>query len=730
MTSSFQQSLFDIRTHLNDREIIDFRYFKIGQDNIDSNFHTIETSNLTADGEIKKSNEGIAVIFNGNTKAYQCKIKIGEAFLGNGVGIRFRVRNWESIRYVAVGYTSGKDFRHVKIVHVLQEKWVAFSIGHEDLAFGIQNAWLRPDADTINDVRIFISGTPASDQSFLDIESCWCWQEKNSAPEWITKWENKQELTSIKNSIVSYLKKCFRAYEDQAKSFMSDGSCPIAGEVSLEWSPFDNYPSKLQEVGTYRFSWHSLHPAVILLLYAIDNQESAAIFAAREIVTRWIDKSFAVIDTDQKFAWYDHGTAERLMAFILMWLIGAESKFDYRFMTKLRLVIYRHGQLLSSDSFYARHQTTRYHNHAWFQDLALMTASLTFSDFICSKNWLETSFFRLKNQLENLVVNEGGYSIFVENSIGYHNGIQRLVDFAGEIEAISGSEVYIQKVANELPKFSKLLQYPDSRSPSTGDTFRRSNPNASQIRRTKSYVEPTCAFLSEAGYAVVKGNHDETSYMLSVFASSLCKTHKHADNLSFTLFFDGIEWLIDPSFFSHEYTSAIPAYLRSAIAHNALSIPENEYSIEPKLAYIAGNAVGENFIITGHHNCYSNAQIQRRISGNLNYLNLEFSDIALSDDPCISLNKPKLMLHFGEGVSVVLKDKLLVLDHICSDYELHIQLPNCEIELFHGVINEEFIRGVTGTSFMKYEKVYTVECSVAMNEEIKWNILAKRKCVL
>ncbi|MFP3449976.1 hypothetical protein SB765_34160, partial [Pseudomonas sp. SIMBA_067] len=76
------------------------------------------------------------------------------------------------------------------------------------------------------------------------------------------------------------------------------------------------------------------------------------------------ERSYFNADEDRKFAWYDHGTAERLLAFLLIWDIGVRQQFEHRFMVRLRSAIFKHAQLLASEMFYASHQASRYHNHA------------------------------------------------------------------------------------------------------------------------------------------------------------------------------------------------------------------------------------------------------------------------------------------------------------------------------------------------------------------------------
>jgi hypothetical protein len=741
-----------LKKQLSDREVQKSKCYVMAESGAkpEENIFSLEVSAVVTNGSLASKGEFIQVGFQGGQGTYQVRLNMSESFLANGIGARFRLGGWESLRYVAIGYMHEKKFRHVKIANAAREKWIDFSIGHQDIAFGLQNDWQQPPAAKIVDIQIYISGTPNDGGAWLDIDSCWVWHEAEFSPLWVTGLRTAVPVpASLQDIIYGYWKKQFRISDIQAKAFMEEGSCPLYGEVGLAWPPGASLPPELSTVGTYRFSWHSLHPAIILMAHARNSGESAPLFAAREMVTDWLERSYFQPDGDKKFAWYDHGTAERLLAMVQMWSIGLERRFDYRFMTRLRTAIYRHGQLLASELFYASHQLSRYHNHAWFQDIALMAASLAMKDFPCAEHWLETSISRLTDQLEQLIVRDSGYAVFMENSIGYHCGVQRLVEFAGELVMLAGKESIIPAIGKELPRFSQFFHYPARSAPAQGDTFRLNNGRGDEIQRLKPYRDPACTVLPKAGYAIVKGNHDDGPFMLSVLATSLCRTHKHEDNLSVTLFFDGLEWLIDPSFYSHEYKAPLPAYLRSAAAHNCLAMPGRGYSIDPGLAQIDGSSDGTNFVIKGQHRAYENVLIQREIRGSIDRLELQIVDRAIAHmsdatgnglqrygvwpfprapqahTPGAAGSDLRLLLHCGDGIDARLQGNELHLTHPDSEYLLEISMPNEKCTLHYGELGETTIRGVTGLGFMQQANIYTLECEVPFETDLRWALSVK-----
>ena len=720
---------------INDRVVAHWHEFIIGESDVPQRTN-IFAEQLSGNCTVDIGQEYLRAIYVGAMGSYQLRYALKEPQIASGVGICLRLSAWKKIRYVGIGYTHLGIYRHVKIVNPRRDQWFDFSVGHGDIAFGLQNDWSFPPPAEIKDIRLYISGEPSDDGGTVEISRMWCWNESlspetlpagyaipirhASTPGWMPV---KPVLLDI---IDRYLRKCFRKADDQAVAFMRDGLCPLYGDISMNWPVGMVLPPDLETVGTYRFSWHGLHPAMILMLYARSTLDDAPLFAAREFVSSWLERSYFRNDPDKKFAWYDHGTAERLLAMVMLWATGIERHFDRRFMDGLRSAIFRHGQLLDSELFYASHQPTRYHNHAWFQDLALMVTALAIPDFPCADRWLRNAQDRLTDQLDTLIVRDAGFAVFVENSIGYHQGVQRLVEFAGELVAATALTSDIPKVALELADFSVFLRYPDNRAPAQGDTFRRRNARGDDIRRIKAYQKPLCAVLPKAGYGIVKGNHDEVPFMFSLFATSQCRTHKHEDNLSFTLFFDGVEWLIDPSFYSHEYAAPIPAYLRSAVAHNALSIPGAEYSIDPGVASIDGGTEDTHFHIRGEHRAYQDVVIRRQVDGCIDRLSFDFRDFAetvqVADRD--STNSPALylMFHCGEDVEASVSGRMLFLSHRDSRFKLGIELPSEDATSYFGVVQADFVRGISGLGFMQQSSINSVECRVPFDEDLRWRI--------
>lgn len=154
---------------LSDRVLEEWNEFSFCDNNID-------LKSISGNAVLQLSKNHIEASFKGEAGAYQFRFKLPNSMLGNGVSARFRLHGWKHIRYVAIGYTYENTFRHVKITNAARGNWIDFSIGHNDIAYGLQNNWEVPVTAQITDIRLYISGTP-NGGACLDVEKLWCWRE-------------------------------------------------------------------------------------------------------------------------------------------------------------------------------------------------------------------------------------------------------------------------------------------------------------------------------------------------------------------------------------------------------------------------------------------------------------------------------------------------------------------------------------------------------------------------
>ncbi len=612
-------------------------------------------------------NDGVvAAGFTGKEGSYVINFDLPSPAIAVGVQACIRLTDWKSIQYIAIGYSKPLGFRHIKLKNIRHKAWVSVGFTHQDIIWLLQNGTEKKDFTEIKNIRLFIKGEPADSGAQLQVKKL----KLQLQPHDNNLQLGEAEWGPLLDVLYGHLNHALRNYESNAKAYMQSGNCPMPGNQVLEWPRHHLLPEGLEKVSTYRATWHAQHLPINLLQYARQTGQTGPVFAAKTLIENWLDQSFYTVDADVKYAWYDHGTAERQLAFILMWFKAIELQMEKRFLDRLGEAIVQHARLLDSEAFYAYHQPQRYHNHAWFQDAALLATAIAFNHHPEAAGWRANAISRFEDQLDTLIVRDGGYAIFVENSIGYHHGVQRLAQLVGNLAALSGRETEIPTIADELVAWSDFLRYPDGRAPAQGDTFRLPPRTGKDVRRGKPWAEPGCTILPKAGYAVVKGNHGDKPWMLCLFNTSLSSTHKHEDNCSITFWFDGVEWLTDPSFHSYEMEDEIAKYLRSAQAHNCVYIPQKIYSLEPSKARLEGMVDGDRFFIKASHICYEGVEIVKVVEGDMKRLDISFCDSVVEYGGVNALGG----WVFSENVSVDLSGENLSLFSGESDFVLGLSL--------------------------------------------------------
>lgn len=607
------------------------------------------------------SNESGELIFHYKAaeifSSYQIILASQEPRTANGVGVYVELGGWEEVSYIAVGFRADGKYHHVKAVNPLQNKPFSFCVGFNDLAWGWSNSWESPASRKLDEVRFYIKGKPGSN-AYCKLFKAWIWQE-SEMPDFI--WHSHGQVNKpVLIALNAYQQDYYADFAKQAQAYLSTGICPLAGDTQLQWPVNKQLPPELGSTGTWQYSWHALHPGTFLMLNAQQAHCMPSLMAARDFVVQWLANSFDRPDINKKYAWYDHGVAERVLALLMLYCLGQKHQFDVRFMNRLAYAIYRHSQLLASEVFYACHQPVRYHNHAWFQDLAVMAVAAAFPHWNCSKLWGQLALERIQDQFDKLIYEEHEYAVFTENSFGYHLGIERLVSSIEHFSTLLGMPNNIALIRQKLAAFSQLLLFPaGAHGPSFGDTFRQANPASREERVIPEQWQAVRCYLPQTGYFIAKGGEPENlPWLLTMLATNLNVTHKHEDDLSLIFWLDGVEWLVDPSFYSHEYEDDLTQFLRSARAHNMLSIPGVPYDYQPAVGRVELKEIqaGEGrSTIQGVNHSYAHYVIRRRLELTEDQFGQPRIDVVDCFDALNTAEKQlegSLGFHFGDGVTV------------------------------------------------------------------------------
>jgi hypothetical protein len=211
-----------------------------------------------------------------------------------------------------------------------------------------------------------------------------------------------------------------------------------------------------------------------------------------------------------------------------------------------------------------------------------------------------------------------------------------------------------------MENFTEAIKYPDGRNPSFGNSFRRVNDKkfVDTFKETRNF-NPDLFNFTDSGYFIAQGGNNN-AWKLLFFAPSKSITHKHEDNLNLTFWANGVEWLIDPGFYSFDYDNPLARYAKSMKAHNIPFVDHRKYSLKPGLAKISLiSRQNSKFQVRGISNSLENTKIIREIYGNLNSNTVQIEDQILTE--LMSNEKIVFPLHFGERVSVELKDSKAIL---------------------------------------------------------------------
>lgn len=662
--------------------------------------------------------------------SYQIVLPSQEQREINGLGVYIELGGWDELSYIAVGFKDDEKYHHVKSANPIQGSAFNFCVGFNDLAWGWRNNWDRPEPRKVEEIRFYIKGKPSA-SAYCKLHKAWLWQESETS-EFI--WQKHGPVSEeVLCALNTYQQDYFPDFAAQAQEYLSTGACPLAGNTLLQWPVHKRLPLELGSTGTWQYSWHALHSATFLMLHAQQEQSMSSLMAARDFIVQWLADSFVRPDENKKYAWYDHGVAERVLALLMLYILGQKQSFDVRFMNRLAYVLYRHAQLLASDVFYASHQPTRYHNHAWFQDLALMAVAAAFPKWYSSKPWGLLALQRIQDQFDRLILAEQEYAVFTENSFGYHLGIERLVASIDHFSSLLGMQNDITLIRSKLATFSQQLLYPaGTYGPSFGDTFRTANPSSKEeVIAPEQWHSVRCC-LPKSGYFIAKGGEPSSApWLLTFLATNMNATHKHEDDLSLIFWLDGVEWLLDPSFYSHEYEDELPRFLRSARAHNMLHVPDVPYDYQPGVGRVELQEIKANkqhSIIEGvnrsceHHEIYRRVELTENQSGHPRLgVTDYFKPQATAADNSLD---GTLSFHFGDGVSIhpcpAEQGHVFRLSHPASDFFLVLKIQA-------GIaITPKIYDSWGGLGFLEKIATKQLELSLPANTECTWTLYVER----
>ncbi|MGE0088173.1 MAG: heparinase II/III-family protein [Bacteroidales bacterium] len=385
---------------------------------------------------------------------------------------------------------------------------------------------------------------------------------------------------------------------------------------------------------------------------------------SKEIINIWKNYLDTEISHENKMIWHDETTARRLFAMLYA--------YDYLKVLNdpmlnniIELQLRDHASKLSQEESY-----TRNNNHGMFQSLSMYAYSL-YNDWDSLSNaYHDLALARIMDYFLFTFTYDG---ISKENTPSYHYLISKqLGDFIQAYKAIE--EIEINKKLSSVYEKSKFysinLLQPNDSIPTLGDntSFDPKNSygdiiNDNSIRTYK--LNNVC--FKETGYAIMRKKwHDPNSFYLFFSAAYHHWSHKHNDDLSFLMTFNGNDILIDCSFFGYEYDKDIVKFGYSSFAHNSLVVDDESLGVllkqDKKYSDVGINEWNEGnseVFVKGFNRRWRSAEHYRSIKWNLK------DEVVVTDSILSKDNKNhnyKLLYHFDKNIIPILKNNKVILE--------------------------------------------------------------------
>ena len=369
---------------------------------------------------------------------------------------------------------------------------------------------------------------------------------------------------------------------------------------SINW----NYKHR-NSANTYQLYLHSLN----LISYLCNGYEVSKnkkyLTKAKDILVQWI----AFNNSKRKksnYVWCDHSVSSRAINIIYFYNLSA-GVIEFEELNIPHL-LENHANFLEKDSNY------RKNNHGIMSDRALAALAVSMKKNPRSKSWIKKSIRRLKEAYSRDFSNKG---VHLENSPDYHRIVHgklflQTEDFLNKHGYSLGKDIKNKiKLGTE---YYKYILKPDLSLPLIGDT------SLGTMKKIDKVFDSFCD--KEAGIGILQWKSNENIFD-STWISFICgygnKTHKHLDDLSFTLYYKSDDIFVDSGKYNYDRKDPIRKYMLSPLAHNTLTIEGDSYKIETDRADhrkigIANFTSNDKYdFIKGINYSYENSRLERSL---------------------------------------------------------------------------------------------------------------------
>lgn len=317
--------------------------------------------------------------------------------------------------------------------------------------------------------------------------------------------------------------------------------------------------------GSWQLSFAALTLPDVLVRAYRQTHDDRYLLAARDMILGWADYERRAW-LPRGLLWNDHAVAARIPVLATFWLAYRHHPaYDAAVARKMLEILARSGYLLAQPTHF-----TFSTNHGVMQNLALCHLSLAFPNLPGAARYRDLAIARLREQMAFYVDAEG---VVLEHSAGYH---KLGVEFLGmalrylTLMHVKVPDDWLEKYHRALLVYAQL-RLPDGSLPSIGDTASGPDPlgpltsrigadgQADALRHEPAWrpIEQHSLY-PVAGYSIWWDGLEhwplprELSQTVVVWSYFPGHGHKHADELSVSLWAAGQRWWSNAGYWSYD----------------------------------------------------------------------------------------------------------------------------------------------------------------------------------
>lgn len=340
--------------------------------------------------------------------------------------------------------------------------------------------------------------------------------------------------------------------------------------------------------------------------------------------------NYGVCSGTFKEAWTDeHAVANRL--FVLVAFLHAlcdesknvisESISRHVSIIELLSEAYKHAQWLYQDAYYVEN------NHGTMMDLSLAQfgAFLKVIDPITAAYYIDKALQRLNKMFESTFDKNG---CCTENSPTYHFVNYALFAAIGkfiEDNQLGKMDGWALKLS-KARRVGHLLLRADGTIPLVGDSEIR--PGAFFPRAGDEYAERGVGYYPDAGLFIAS----MSDLHLSFRAGGAKFTHRHVDDLSFTLQYKGRDFFVDCGMYNYDISDKLRRWFISSRAHSGVYLQSMgdirfaEFKSPAEMSkFISAEYQGSDFTVRAVHNLTKGVEVFRSITKNMSTITIKDS---------------------------------------------------------------------------------------------------------